>query len=144
MHYVHLGNPNLPTFDGADRIALEQHPYFAFNGQGSTDISSYINQPCNSWGDMMNQKNFGVTTAGEFSLGFNDCGLMLHTTADEHTTKGCAEWDQWENYTPTQKQNLMSFAMSNMDVLQVYFNFLQTEDSVLTYATSIGSSGHGK
>ena len=44
---------------------------------------------------------------------------MLHSVADEHTTADCTQWDQWENYTPTQKQNLMSFAMSNFDALQV-------------------------
>ena len=44
---------------------------------------------------------------------------MLHSVADEHTTADCTQWDEWENYTPTQKQNLMSFAMSNFDALQV-------------------------
>lgn len=87
---------------------------------------------------MMNnsQKSFGVTTGGEFSLGFNDCtallepldmiliifnagGLMLLSTADEHVTKNCTQWDIWENYTSTQKDNLKSFAMSSMDALQV-------------------------
>jgi len=67
------------------------------------------------------QKSFGVTTAGEFSLGFNDCGLMLRSTADQHVTEGCAQWDIWENYTPAQKDNLMSFAMSSMDALQQWF-----------------------
>jgi len=44
---------------------------------------------------------------------------MLHSTADEHTTTDCTEWDHWENYTPTMKQNLMDFALANMDTLQV-------------------------
>lgn len=69
------GNPSLPTFNGSDRIALEQHPYFAFDGKGSLDVVPYIPAPCQAWGAMMNnsQKSFGVTTGGEFSLGFNDC-----------------------------------------------------------------------
>jgi hypothetical protein len=35
----------------------------------------YITAPCENWGSMINgsQKSFGVTIAGEFSLGFNDC-----------------------------------------------------------------------
>lgn len=37
-------------------------------------------------------------------------GLMLHSTADLHTTKNC---------TSTQKANLKQFAMSSMDALQV-------------------------
>jgi hypothetical protein len=69
------GDPNLPTFVGSDRIALEEHPYFAFDGKGSLDVVPYIPAPCQAWGPMMNksQKSFGVTTGGEFSLGFNDC-----------------------------------------------------------------------
>jgi hypothetical protein len=44
---------------------------------------------------------------------------MLRTPADEHTTTGCALWDEWENYTPTMKTNLMNFAMAHMDALHV-------------------------
>ena len=44
---------------------------------------------------------------------------MLHSVADEHTTADCTRWDEWENYTQTQKDNLLSFAMSNFDALQV-------------------------
>jgi hypothetical protein len=46
-------------------------------------------------------------------------GFMLHSTADEHTTTDCTVWDAWETWTPTIKQNFMTFAMSNMDALQV-------------------------
>ena len=44
---------------------------------------------------------------------------MLHDVTNEHTTANCTPWDDWENYTATQKQNLMSFAMSNFDALGV-------------------------
>jgi hypothetical protein len=46
---------------------------------------------------------------------------MLHSSADLHDTSPaiCAVWDHWESYTPTMKSNVMSFAMSNMDALQV-------------------------
>jgi glucan 1,3-beta-glucosidase len=65
----------MPTFAGSDRIAMEQHPYYAFNGEGSEDVTPYISAPCSDWGDLINgtQNSFGVTTAGEWSLGFNDC-----------------------------------------------------------------------
>jgi hypothetical protein len=46
-------------------------------------------------------------------------GLMLHSTADPHTTKNCTLWDHWEDYTPTQKANLKQFAMASFDALQV-------------------------
>lgn len=119
------GSPDLPGFQGSDRIALEQHPYFAFDGKGSADVVPYITAPCSSWANMMNssQQSFGVTTAAEWSLGFNDCGFMLHSTADEHTTSPeiCDVWNHWENYTTTMKSNVLSFAMSNMDALQQWF-----------------------
>lgn len=40
------GSPELASFQGADRIALEQHPYFAFDNQGSEDVVPYIIKPC--------------------------------------------------------------------------------------------------
>ena len=64
---------------GSDRFALEQHPYFAFDGAGAEDVTPYISRPCSSWAGMMDdsQQTFGFTTAAEFSLGFNDCISML-------------------------------------------------------------------
>jgi hypothetical protein len=117
------GDPNLPTFVGADRIAIEQHPYFAFDGAGNLDPKPYIPRPCDSWAKLINdtQKQNGVTTAGEWSLGFNDCGLLLRSAANEHSTKNCQLWDHWENYTAEQKADLLSFAKSNMDALQHWF-----------------------
>jgi len=40
------GSSALASFQGADRIALEQHPYFAFDGQGAEDVVPYITKPC--------------------------------------------------------------------------------------------------
>lgn len=70
-----VGNFDLPNFTGSDRIALEQHPYYAFDGAGAGDVVPYIVRPCGDWGGMMNasQVGFGVTTGAEWSLGFNDC-----------------------------------------------------------------------
>lgn len=44
---------------------------------------------------------------------------MLVSALDPHVTQDCTVWDMWEDYTPTIKQNLMDFALSNMDALQV-------------------------
>jgi len=73
------GDPDLPGFEGSDRIALEQHPYVAFDGRGSADVAAYITAPCTGWAEMMtsDQQTFGVTTAAEWSLGFNDCASAL-------------------------------------------------------------------
>jgi hypothetical protein len=69
---------------------------------------------------------------------------MLHTTADEHTTTGCPLWDHWENYTTTQKQDLMNFAMSSMDSLGVIL--LLSELMMFSFYNSFrtGSSGLGR
>jgi hypothetical protein len=70
---------------------------------------------------------------------------MLVSALDPHATKNCTEWDMWENYTPTQKANLKSFAMSSMDALQVtlvayHINLI----FLLTCVFSTGSSGPGR
>jgi hypothetical protein len=70
-------------------------------------------------------------------------GLMLRSTADQHVTEGCAQWDIWENYTPAQKDNLMSFAMSSMDALQVTPATYQI-NLLMTRIPSNGSSGPGR
>jgi hypothetical protein len=44
---------------------------------------------------------------------------MFLSSSDRHTTVGCSQWDEWENYTPKMKEDLMSFAMSSMDSLHV-------------------------
>ncbi|OBZ65976.1 putative glucan 1,3-beta-glucosidase D [Grifola frondosa] len=78
---------------GSDRIALDTHPYFAFDGQPNTQPINvtavggdgvemggvWPKQACNSWGPQMNasRNNFGVSIAGEFSNGYNDCGLFV-------------------------------------------------------------------
>jgi glucan 1,3-beta-glucosidase len=73
------GTATQPPFTGSDRIALEQHLYFAFDNQGAEDITPYLTQPCDAWGTLMNssRETFGVTTAAEWSLAFNDCECGL-------------------------------------------------------------------
>jgi hypothetical protein len=69
---------------------------------------------------------------------------MLHSTADQHTTQNCTQWDEWENYTPTQKANLKSFAMSSMDALQVIISPSNSQWCSLQCLPSTGFSGPGK
>ena len=79
----HPGNNDLQGYVGSDRFALEQHPYFAFDGAGAVDITPYITRPCSAWGTVMDtsQRTFGFTTAAEFSLGFNDCiSVFIYST----------------------------------------------------------------
>jgi glucan 1,3-beta-glucosidase len=74
---------------GSDRVALEPHPYFAFDGAGATDIVPYLTRPCEDWGASFNrsQTGFGVTAAGEWSLAFNDCESRVQAVRNGSLTE---------------------------------------------------------
>jgi glucan 1,3-beta-glucosidase len=83
---------------GADRVAMDIHPYFAFDTPSADPLSSFITKPCTGWGSSTanSMKNFGLTAAGEFryavdrrivlgwiadaldSNAINDCGLYMN------------------------------------------------------------------
>ncbi|KAJ7302472.1 hypothetical protein DFH08DRAFT_653129, partial [Mycena albidolilacea] len=75
---------------GLDRILLHTHPYFAFDGapNHSPIVTSrdhldtggiWPKQTCSLRGPSFNTSRsaFGVTLAGDFSNGYNDCELYL-------------------------------------------------------------------
>ncbi|KAG5653125.1 hypothetical protein H0H81_002192 [Sphagnurus paluster] len=65
---------------------------------------------------------FGVTVAGEFSNGFNDCGLFLRGVPGSSTYGGnCNDWQDSSNWTAGTKAGLMQFAMASMDALGDFF-----------------------
>ncbi|KAI0042651.1 glycoside hydrolase family 5 protein, partial [Auriscalpium vulgare] len=117
---------------GSDRVVLDTHPYFAFDGQPNDAPlvaddglgepgGVWPKQACNSWGASINnsQTAFGVTVAGEFSNGYNDCGLYLTGVLNSPTYKGdCTPFNDWQNYNATFKQGLMNFALASMDATQ--------------------------
>jgi len=53
---------------GADRVAMDTHPYFAFDGASPDPLAAFIPKPCARWGESTANamKNFGLTAAGEF------------------------------------------------------------------------------
>ncbi|KAI0333252.1 glycoside hydrolase [Cubamyces sp. BRFM 1775] len=127
---------------GADRIALDTHPYFAFNGKANRDPVNTTADggdgqefggqwpllACTSWGGVMNtsRQNFGVTIAGEFSNAINDCGLYVNgvngdTAADSAYGPGCAYWEDYANWSDETKQGLLNFALASMDALGDWF-----------------------
>ncbi|TDL22949.1 glycoside hydrolase [Rickenella mellea] len=111
---------------GSDRIILDTHPYFAFSGQPNTEpVADWAAQPCNGWaaGILASQSAFGVTVAGEFSNGYNDCGLFLRGVTDPHTYPGnCAtDWEDASLWSDATKQGIMQFAMASMDSLHHWF-----------------------
>ncbi|KAJ3565745.1 hypothetical protein NP233_g7440 [Leucocoprinus birnbaumii] len=119
---------------GSDRIALDTHPYFAFGGGPATDPIAtglglnaggiWPRSACNRWAVGMNnsRSSFGVTFAGEFSNGFNDCGLFLNGVSDRHSYGGdCGFWQDSSQWNDTVVAGLKQFAMASMDALGDWF-----------------------
>ncbi|KAG1767470.1 glycoside hydrolase family 5 protein [Suillus placidus] len=119
---------------GSDRIILDTHPYFAFDGQSigppiatGTGLSAggiWPQQACSAWGPGINtsQTAFGITIAGEFSDGYNDCGLYLTgvgNTASYGTS--CSLFLDSSQWNDTMKAGLYEFTLASMDALQNWF-----------------------
>ena len=65
---------------------------------------------------------FGVTIAGEWSNGFNDCGLFLIGVGISPSYAGsCSDWQDSSNWTAGTKAGLMAFASASMDTLGDWF-----------------------
>lgn len=119
---------------GADRIALDVHPYICFGTQSSASMASQAAAPCTSWGSMMNTSMtaFGLTTAGEFSNAINDCGLFVNGVGlgsryDGTYVSGgpwpkvgdCDQWTDYQSWDQNMKDSTKQFALASMDALQV-------------------------
>ncbi|KAG7095572.1 hypothetical protein E1B28_006305 [Marasmius oreades] len=120
---------------GGDRIALDSHPYTAFGDvQSNAEWDSQLQTPCN-WGKEFNQSmsDFGLSSAGEWSLGINDCGLWLNGIPEKTRYDGtytpqpsdrvgdCSDWTEWQNWSDSRKAGAKKFALASMDGLQNYF-----------------------
>ncbi|KAF8956533.1 glycoside hydrolase superfamily [Flammula alnicola] len=88
---------------GADRLALDQHPYLAFMGDTSPGWAIATNR---------SQSVFGVTLGGEFSAAINNCGLC---------SPDCSTWDNWSAYSSDTVAGLKNVALASMDALQNFF-----------------------
>ncbi|KAG8832008.1 hypothetical protein FRC17_002227 [Serendipita sp. 399] len=111
---------------GADRLSLDTHPYFAFDGPNDAPLETFIPRPCSRWAGAINttQSTFGVITAGEWSVAVNDCGLFVNGVNQQlrYTgAGGCDPWNNWENWDQATKDGLKRFALSTMDALQNWF-----------------------
>ncbi|KAI0371071.1 glycoside hydrolase [Pilatotrama ljubarskyi] len=123
---------------GADRIIIDDHPYFAFDGQANREPvnvtadgangtmmgGKWPKQACNAWGASMNnsRKNFGITVAGEFSNAINDCGLwVVGVGVDAHYGPDCGYWMDASQWSDANKQGLLNFALASMDALGDFF-----------------------
>ena len=65
------------------------------------------------------QTDFGVTFAGEYSNGFNDCGFYLRSV-EPYTPSNpdCPFWNDWQNWDQATKDGLLNFALASMDALE--------------------------
>ncbi|KAI0090587.1 glycoside hydrolase superfamily [Irpex rosettiformis] len=139
---IHDGFRSLSTWagvlDGSDRVALDNHPYFAFDGQPNTDPIDvqadggdstmmggvWPKQACNAWGANLNtsRNNFGITVAGEFSNAINDCGLFVRGVGNGPVFGGsCTVFNNVDQWTPAMKNGFQNFILASMDALQDYF-----------------------
>ncbi|KAG2015231.1 exo-beta-1,3-glucanase [Coprinopsis cinerea AmutBmut pab1-1] len=120
---------------GGDRIFMDMHPYFAFNG-GQTRVDPIANGTgsgaggvwpgiaCQRWNALFSnsRSEFGVTVAGEWSNGFNDCGLFLNGVGLPATYAGnCNLWQDSTNWDEATKAGLRKFATASMDALDSWF-----------------------
>jgi hypothetical protein len=63
-----------------------------------------------------------VTVAGEFSNGYNDCGLYLTGVNGSHSYGGdCALWQDSSTWNATVIAGVKEFALASMDALQDWF-----------------------
>jgi aryl-phospho-beta-D-glucosidase BglC (GH1 family) len=119
---------------GSDRIALDTHPYVAFNGQANTATvdtgtgaaagGTWPALACTEWGSMLNvsQTAFGVTLAGEFSNAINDCGLFVVAAGIPVTYGGnCDQWEDASTWDDGTKAGIQAWAMASMDAFQNWF-----------------------
>ncbi|EJD05789.1 glycoside hydrolase family 5 protein [Fomitiporia mediterranea MF3/22] len=134
-HDGFLGTTNWAGFlPGADRIALDLHPYLAFGGQSADPVSSFVQTPCKAWGPNFNtsMSEFGLTAAGEYSNAITDCGLFVNGvnlgTRYEGTYPGsstavgsCDQVINWQSWSADLKEQYKEYAMASMDALQNWF-----------------------
>ena len=65
---------------------------------------------------------FGITVAGEFSLGVNDCALYLRGVGLAVSYTGdCLDWEDSTNWTQARKDDLRQLALASMDALQHWY-----------------------
>ncbi|KAF8651973.1 hypothetical protein AX16_004616 [Volvariella volvacea WC 439] len=107
---------------GADRLALDQHPYLAFMRDTTTPLDQMVRRPCD-WAVATNysQRVFGVTLGGEFSAAINDCGYWLSGIGSTPSNPNCDIWDNWSSWNQTLIDSMREVTLASMDALQNFF-----------------------
>ncbi len=118
---------------GSDRIILDTHPYTAFSGStfedpiatgtGADAGGVWVGTAC-AWATNMVQLSgaFGFTYAGEWSNGYNDCGLFLDGVSGTHTYAGdCGAWEDASTWDASTRAGVAAFNAAQMDALKDFF-----------------------
>ncbi|TFK63908.1 glycoside hydrolase [Pluteus cervinus] len=107
---------------GADRLALDQHPSFAFNVTEQDAVSDLVRRPCD-WAVATNHssEHFGITLGGQFNGAVNDCGLWITGIGSATTYTNCTGQDDYTTWTPDTINTLKQGALAGMDALQNWF-----------------------
>ena len=136
IHDAFAGITNWFDFlPGADRLALDQHPYLVFGTQQTGSIPSIAKMPCQYWAGTVNDtaRQFGLAVAGEWSAAINDCGLWVNNVGSGSRYDGsytgytgptggsCDQWNDWQSWDAETKADLTQFVQASMDALQNYF-----------------------
>ncbi|KAJ1306352.1 hypothetical protein OPQ81_007358 [Rhizoctonia solani] len=121
---------------GADRLAVSSHLYFSFaNPLNPAPLAQQTRLPCTQWANRFNTSlDRGIfMSAGEFSLGFNDCAYFLNGAGSGYRYDGtlstytgprigsCEPWLDSSEWTNEVKENLKELALSSMDAMQNWF-----------------------
>lgn len=119
---------------GADRVVLDLHPYFAFGGGPASDPIAtgtgagaggvWPGRACQNWNRLLGtaRASYGISVAGEWSNGWNDCGLFLNGVGLPATYGGnCEDWQNSANWDDATKAGLMQFALASMEALDSWF-----------------------
>ncbi|KAL7421974.1 hypothetical protein Q5752_003746 [Cryptotrichosporon argae] len=136
MHDGFLGltawNDFLP---GADRLALDQHPYLVFQNQPTGSLSDISKLPCSTWANATNttQQTFGVLNAGEWAAAPNDCGLWVngvnlgqrydgtYAGFENSAIGSCDYWNDYTQWNASTKASILFMAQATQDALQSWF-----------------------
>lgn len=135
---------------GADRIALDYHPYLCFGGQPTGTMEEQVTRPCDAWGAQMNTSMdaFGMTGAGEFSNAVTDCGkwvngVNLGTRYEGNYTGfttaigSCDPWVDYQTWDADFKTAMKQYSMASMDALQVGLPPRFESARLLTYVAEL-------
>ncbi|KAI0323600.1 glycoside hydrolase [Cubamyces sp. BRFM 1775] len=104
---------------GSDRVNIDTHPYFAFNGNANRE-------PVNVTADGDPTGGMG----GKWPLqanGMNDCGLSINgitpsgAAGGANYGPGCDYWEDWQSWSDDSKAGLKNFVLASMDALGDWF-----------------------